>query len=57
MDSRSIIIKEGFNAAKLNITREHNWYEKVRPGTKDSELWFFGYDLHDRCDEDNEWNF
>jgi ribosome modulation factor len=35
---------EGYRANLLGIDRLMNWYEPVRPNTRDSEQWFDGWD-------------
>lgn len=36
---------EGYRANIIGIPRENNWYESVRPDTRDSDLWFVGWDM------------
>ena len=35
---------DGYRACVKGIPRDHNWFEKVRPGTTDSLEWFAGWD-------------
>ncbi len=34
----------GYKSNIVNIPRENNWYQKVRPDTKDAIQWFKGWD-------------
>ena len=38
----------GYRACVIGIARDRNWFESVRPNTKDSIQWFDGWDAAEK---------